>query len=61
MMFSNWFSSSVAFLFVCFFILVFCDDLEEWDEGVVEAQGGGDIYIHIAESQFCTEEANTAL
>ena len=39
-----------------------CDDLEGWDgECRREAQEGGDIGIHIADSLFCTAETNTTL
>ena len=39
-----------------------CDDLEGWDgEGGREAQEGGDICIHIADSLCCTAETNTTL
>ena len=39
-----------------------CDHLEGWDrEGGREAQEGGDIGIHIADSLCCTAETNTTL
>ena len=37
---------------------VLCDDLEGWDGGGREAQEGGDICIHIADSLCCTAETN---
>ena len=38
------------------------DDLEGWDrESGREAQEGGDICIHIADSLCCTTETNTTL
>ena len=41
---------------------VLCDDLEGWDGGVgVEAQKGGDLCVHIADSQCCTAGMNTTL
>ena len=39
-----------------------CDHLEGWDrEGGREAQEGGDIGIHTADSLCCTAETNTTL
>ena len=40
-----------------------CDDLDGWDGGRAgrEAQEGGDICIHIADSLRCTAETNTTL
>ena len=40
-----------------------CDDLDGWDGagGRREAQEGGNICIHIADSLRCTAETNTAL
>ena len=40
-----------------------CDDLDGWDLGVGgrEAQEGGDIGIHTADSLRCTTETNTTL
>ena len=39
-----------------------CHDLEGWDrEGGKEAQEGGDICMHMADSLCCTRETNTAL
>ena len=40
--------------------LVLCDDLEGWmGDGGTEAQEGGDICIHIANSRCCTAKTNT--
>ena len=41
--------------------LVLCDDLEGWEEGGREAQGGGGICLHIADPCCCTEETKTTL
>ena len=38
-----------------------CDDLEGWEEGGREAQGGGGICLHIADPCCCTEETKTTL
>ena len=38
-----------------------CDDLEEWDGGKKEAQEGGDLCVHIADSRCGTPETNTTL
>ena len=42
-----------------------CGDLDGWDWGGAgvgkEAQDGGDICIHIADSLHCTTETNTTL
>ena len=38
-----------------------CDDLDGWDGGGREAQEGGDICIHIADSLHCVAEINTTL
>ena len=44
------------------FSSVLCDDLEGWyREGEREAQEGGDIRIHIADSVGSTAETNTTL
>ena len=40
---------------------MFCDDLEGWDGGEWEAQEGGDIGIHIADSLCYTGETNKTL
>ena len=41
---------------------MFCDDLVGGDgEGRREAQEGGDMCIHIADSLSCTAETNTTL
>ena len=43
-----------------------CDDLQRWDGRGVwgwmrQAQEGGDICVHIADSYCCTTETNTTL
>ena len=39
-----------------------CDDLDEWDrEDGREAQKGGDMGMHMADSLWCTTETNTVL
>ena len=38
-----------------------CDDLEGWDGDGREAQQGGDTWIHMADSHYCTAETNTTV
>ena len=40
---------------------MFCDDLEGWVGGEWEAQEGGNIGIHIADSLSYTAETNISL
>ena len=41
---------------------VLCDDLERWDGGAgKEAQEGGHICMHMADSHCCTAQINTTL
>ena len=38
-----------------------CDDLEGWHEGGRQAQEGGGLCVHVADSRRWTAEANTIL